>query len=153
MDASRSPAWPVLVPPLALAGWTLFVWIGRIRNLAQEPGPIGEAGRWSLVGSIVFTVLGLVLVLAIVAARFGPVPVPIRSVVGALGVLTTGVWVVRAVEIALDDHPAGFIAVHLVLAVVSIGLAAAAWRAVAPHSRAEPREGERVGVGYPRSDG
>ena len=33
----------------------------------------------------------------------------------------------RGVEIALDDHPAGFVAVHSVLAVVSIVLAVVCW--------------------------
>ena len=38
---------------------------------------------------------------------------------------TTVVWVVRAADIALGgDHEAAFIAVHVVLAVVSTGLAA-----------------------------
>jgi hypothetical protein len=38
---------------------------------------------------------------------------------------TTVVWVVRAADIALGgDHEAAFVAVHVVLAAVSIGLAA-----------------------------
>lgn len=132
METRRRPTARALVLPLVFAGWTLFVWVGRIRNLAQEPGPIGEASRWSLVGSIAFTALGLLLLAALGAARVRPGSLPLRPIVGALAVLTTGVWVVRAVDIALGDHTAGFIAVHLVLAVVSIGLAAASWLALRP---------------------
>ena len=60
------------------------------------------------------------------------------------------VWAVRAVDIALGDHSAGFIAVHLLLAAVSGALAAAAWRAVtrgpAPSDGgADRRGGSRAG--------
>jgi hypothetical protein len=47
--------------------------------------------------------------------------------VGALAAWTVVVWVVRAIGIATGDHEAAFIAVHLVLATVSIALSAAAW--------------------------
>ena len=39
-------------------------------------------------------------------------------------------WAVRAVAIGLGDHDAGFIAVHLALAVVSVALAGWATRQV-----------------------
>ncbi|MGB5760033.1 MAG: hypothetical protein WBM50_24175, partial [Acidimicrobiales bacterium] len=39
-------------------GWTLFVWGGRLRNLWIEPGGLGAAGRWSLLGAVGFTALG-----------------------------------------------------------------------------------------------
>ena len=56
--------------------------------------------------------------------------------VRALAGWTIAVWVVRAVGIATGDHEAAFIAVHLVLAVVSITLAVLAVR----EQRARPLE-------------
>jgi len=58
---------------------------------------------------------------------------------------TVGVWAVRGVQIALADHEAAFIVVHLVLAAVSIALAVATVRTTtlsdrhgtAGHRRAE----------------
>ena len=53
-----------------------------------------------------------------------------RLAVLVLAGITTVVWAVRGVQIALADHSVGFIVVHTVLALVSIGLAVVAWRAV-----------------------
>lgn len=118
-----------LAVPLFL-GWTLFVWGGRLRNLAADPGGFAEASQWSLWGSVVFVTLAVISVVLLVArqAAFG------RVVLAALVALTVGVWLVRAVDIALGDHSIGFIVVHVVLAVVSIGLGVAAWR-TAPGGR------------------
>lgn len=113
---------------LIFALWTLFVWGGRLRNLWLDPGGFAEASRWSLVGSIVFTALGLAVVGVWLASRFGSganlIPRLIERIpVFALAGLTTVVWLIRAVDIALGDHSVAFIAVHVVLAVISIGLA------------------------------
>lgn len=124
--------------PLAFAVWTLFVWVGRLRNLIREPGPLADASGWSLVWSLAFTTLGLALVGALVLRRSGRVPVAVGWAVAALGALTVVVWVPRAVDIALGDHSVGFVVVHVVLAAVSIGLAVAAWRSL--------QEGERPRV-------
>jgi hypothetical protein len=149
------------VMPLLLALWTLFVWVGRIRNLAQEPGPILEASRWSLVGSVLFTVLGAALLGAVVVDRVRATGAPVRLLVLPLAGLTTVVWVARGIDIAIGDHSASFIAVHLVLAVVSIGLAAAALQG-APAGPGIARsagaagagsERDRPTVGYPPTDG
>lgn len=116
----------VVVTALALGAWTLFVWVGRLRNLAAEPGSIFDASRWSLVGSVAFTVLGLAVAAWALALWSGRANRVLAPAVGALAALTIGVWLLRAVDIAAGDHSVGFIVVHLVLAVVSIGLALAA---------------------------
>ncbi len=109
--------------------WTLFVWGGRLRNLWLDPGGFAEASRWSLVGSIVFTLLGLAVVAVWLANRLGSAsnsssgPGILRLVLWPLAGLTTVVWLLRAADISLGDHSIGFIVVHLVLAVVSVGLA------------------------------
>jgi hypothetical protein len=40
------------------------------------------------------------------------------------------IWAVRGIDIAISDHGAGFVVVHLVLAAVSIALSVAVWRAL-----------------------
>lgn len=134
-----------VVVPLVFAAWTLFVWVGRLRNLIREPGPLADTSRWSLAWSIAFTVLGLALVGAVALAATGRAGRPLGWAVASLGVLTVAVWVPRAIDIALGDHSVGFILVHVALATVSISLAVAAWRGLG--------EGERPVVGYPRNDG
>ncbi len=124
IDAASSGLGRRLAVPL-FAGWTLFVWGGRLRNLAADPGGFGEASRWSLWGSVAFVALALL----VLVARFTPVRAVLRPVLACLVLFTTGVWLVRAVDITLGDHSIGFIAVHVVLAVVSIGLGFLAWRA------------------------
>ncbi len=108
------------VPAALLATWSLFVWGGRLRNLINEPGGLGElssADRWSLAGSLLFGLLALAsLVTLVVAARLTIVPA------GMLAALSVIVWAYRAVVIAGRDHSPGFILVHTVLAGVSIGL-------------------------------
>lgn len=125
---------------LVFGGWTLFVWVGRLRNLAAEPGSVFDASRWSLIGSVAFTVLGVAVVVAAVlvwagrgrasGGRAALGRTALGPAIAALAVLTIGIWALRAVDIAIGDHSIGFIAVHLVLAVVSIGLAVAAMLAV-----------------------
>lgn len=129
-----------LALPVALGLWTLFVWGGRLRNLWSDPGGLGAAPRWSLIASLLFTVLGLTVLAAVgtvaAARRTGRSSLAgeTRSVLGAavatLAVVTVAVWVIRGIDIAAGDHPLGFILVHVVLAVVSIGLAGAAARSV-----------------------
>lgn len=120
----------------ALVGWTLFVWVGRIRNVNADPEAAG-ADYW---GPMVLSLSFVVLVAAVgitwwlrrrtgatadrgAAGRY-------RAALWSLAGWTTAVWVVRAGDIALtSDRGAAFIAVHVVLAVVSIGLSIAAVRA------------------------
>lgn len=110
-------------PTLAFAAWTLLVWAGRIRNAVD-----GNEGTGAIVLAATF-VLGAVAVLA-TRGR-------VAAVVVALAAWTTAVWVVRAIDIAfLSDRSAGFVAVHLVLAAVSIGLAGWATRCLTRSGRA-----------------
>ena len=90
--------WPVWV----FVGWTVFVWVGRIRN----------GGSFLLAASF--------LVLAAVALLRR------RPFVTVLAAWTVGVWAVRTPFILVHDHDGAFKAVHTVLAVLSIGSALAA---------------------------
>lgn len=123
----RRPGDPALA---ALVAWTLFVWGGRLRNLARgdEDAPV------SLGLAVAFCVLALV----VVALRITAPVDRLRVVVRVLAATTVGVWVVRGVQIATADHPIGFIAVHTALALVSIGLAV--WAVRSPSTGRDAHE-------------
>jgi len=103
----------------ALAAWTLLVWTTRIRNILSDGG-----GADALLVPLALTALA---VWAVVDRRRG-VPV--------LAAATVAVWAVRVPFLLLRDHSAAFVAVHLVLAVVSVALAV--WAVRSP-SRAPRR--------------
>lgn len=129
------------LPAAVLSAWTVFVWTTRIRNIWTD-GDLStgaQVGRTAL--ALAFTVFAVVTIVAVLRARGGrPWPM-LPTWIRAFAVWTIGVWVVRGIQIALADHGAGFIAVHLVLAVVSIGLSVWADRAI--RSVRTPRD-ERV---------
>ena len=94
--------WPVWL----FLGWTVFVWIGRIRN----------GGSFPLAASF--------LVLAGFALW------QMRPFVTLLVLWTVGVWAIRTPFILVHDHDTAFKVVHTVLAVLSIASAVAAQRDV-----------------------
>jgi hypothetical protein len=112
-------------PPatIALAVWSLLVWTTRVRNIWTDD-ELDAAEQWSRTAlALSFTVLALAVGYAVhhrTAWR--------RQVVLALAGWTTVVWAVRATGIATADHDGAFVAVHLVLAAVSIVLAVLAVR-------------------------
>jgi hypothetical protein len=108
-------------PAFALAGWTLFVWATRIRNALGDDELSTGAKAWAVGVATAFTLGGLIVLVA--ALRRTKVVPAVR----ALAAVTAVYWPVRVVQIALADHDATFIAVHTVLGVVSVGLAAWAW--------------------------
>jgi hypothetical protein len=100
----------------AFAAWTVFVWGTRISNILSQGG-----GTLALLVAVVLTVLGVLSAIDAATKRL-PWAVPWAVVA------TIAVWAVRAPQVLLHDHPAGFKVVHLVLAIVSIALAIGAWR-------------------------
>ncbi|MGH9085892.1 MAG: hypothetical protein ACRDYW_10600 [Acidimicrobiales bacterium] len=122
---------------LALVGWTGVVWTTRIGNIWGDTG-LTDGEKWGRTGlALSFTVLAVAVGLALVRRAAW-----LRTAVGALAGWTIVVWVVRAVGVSTGGHDAAFVAVHLVLAVVSIALAVLAGRAVtaaAPVDAARPR--------------
>jgi hypothetical protein len=106
---------------VALSVWTLLVWTTRIGTVwGDETSSLaGRTGRLAL--ALSFTVLALTTLLM----RRRP---QVVIVVRVFAAWTIVVWVVRGIDIVLGDHSAAFIAVHLVIAVVSVLLAVAAVR-------------------------
>ncbi|MFM7069624.1 MAG: hypothetical protein ACKOYM_09210 [Actinomycetes bacterium] len=113
----RSELRPGRMWPWLLVVWTAIVWGGRIRLADGASGPL----------LLALTFLAPALVLAVCLACHSP---RVPNAVGALAAWTVAVWVVRVPGIALGGHPIPFLVVHVVLAVVSVSVAAVALRAV-----------------------
>ncbi|MEQ8840068.1 MAG: hypothetical protein RIB98_03735 [Acidimicrobiales bacterium] len=113
----------IRIPILGFLVWTVFVWVGRIRNIVSDDDLSGGAMAWRLGAAVLFVMLALAV---FVVGRQGE-----RISVALLGVLvvwTIGWWSIRGVGILLDgNHEIGFKVVHTVLMIVSIGLAMWAW--------------------------
>jgi hypothetical protein len=138
--APRSPVRPIRID---LAGsvlvlWTWFVWGGRVRNALGDPELQGAALTRTLMLASSFVLLATALAVLVARDRAGAPAAAARvGLTWVLAAWTTGVWGVRAVAIAASgEHAAGFVAVHVVLAAVSIGLAAWAVWAVGRTGRA-----------------
>lgn len=118
-----------LRPALVLATWTLLVWTTRINNIWTDDELTFVAQTWRTALALVFTAFALAIVTSWWRARrAGQVDRWVPAAVRAFALWTIGVWLVRGVQIGLADHSAAFVLVHTALAVVSIGLAAWAWR-------------------------
>ena len=110
---------------VALVAWTFFVWTTRIANIWRDEA-LTTGEKWGRTGlAVSFTVLAL----AVVVTLWRQARQASLVAVGALAGWSVVVWVVRDVRIVAADHGAGFKAVHTVLAVVSIALAAGLARA------------------------
>ncbi len=108
---------------MLLVVWTLLVWTTRIGNIWGDEG-LTDGEKWGRTGlAVSFTMLAVAVGVAIYrrVTWLGPA---VRLLAG----WTVVVWAVRAVGIATGDHAAGFVIVHLVLAVVSCALAGLALR-------------------------
>jgi hypothetical protein len=120
---SRAGGWA----PWVLVGWTLVVWGGRIRNIVADDELAGFELVWRLGLAVTLVALALVAGAALVTKR------SVLLAVRVLALFTIGVWVVRLLGIATGGHSAAFVAVHAVLATVSVGLSVWALRSLQPH--------------------
>ncbi len=122
--------------------WTIFVWgIVRVRNIMGDADLTGSERTWPLVLAASLWVPAAVLLIVLVVTLIRKKPFAKGATVGVavLGVWTTLVWMVRAFDIALvSDRELPFILVHLVLAVISVGLAVLAARALRPDPTPTP---------------
>lgn len=102
-----------------LCAWTLFVWGLRSRNLTDDSVEVGAGQVLPIVG---FVGVGLIVVVILLRAR-SRLFVPIERIVLMAGAAVTALyWLIRGIEIFFDDHSPAFIAIHTVLATISIGL-------------------------------
>ncbi len=106
---------------LAFGAWSALIWLTRVRNILQDDSlDAGGKVMW-LVPALVFGVGGVVAL----AAWWRGIPALARPLAAVL-LLTMLYWPIRTVFILFDGRSAAFRAVHVVLAVVSVGLALAA---------------------------
>lgn len=104
------------------------MWATRIDNILGQDA-LSSGGRASrLALALSFTVLGVALLITWWQARRRELTSLEAGLVRVAAAWTVIVWLVRGTGIALGDNSGAFIAVHTVLAVVSIGLAVAATR-------------------------
>jgi peptidoglycan/LPS O-acetylase OafA/YrhL len=147
MPEPSTPRRPVAT--IALVAWTFLVWTTRINNIWADDGldTAAKTGRTAL--ALSFTLLAAATAVALWRRREHEVPWGRPLVTGFAG-WTLAVWMVRGVQIATGDHDAAFIAVHLVLAVVSIVLAGLALReesaALRDGSPSRPRASDGTAV-------
>ncbi|CAB5042237.1 MAG: hypothetical protein F2942_00695 [Actinobacteria bacterium] len=122
--------------------WTIFVWgIVRVRNIMGDAELTSSERTWPLILAASLWVPAVVLLIVLVVTVIRKKPFGQAATVGVavLGVWTTLVWMVRAFDIALvSDRELPFILVHLVLAVISVGLAVLAALALRPDPALTP---------------
>lgn len=131
VSVSRKDRVKAVGPVLGLAGWTLFTWVNRIRNVAEDGTLSAGAKVWSTSIAVLFVAAGLAvggLAVAWVAGDANGVSARLRRAAVALAVFGAGWWAVRVVQISVHDHSVGFKAVHAVLGLITIGLGAAVVR-------------------------
>jgi hypothetical protein len=102
---------------LVLAGWSVFVWITRIKNADGDVGVTIYASA----------LVAVAIVVALLAWKRHP---QLRVAAGVLAAITAVIWAIRLPSILLNEHPAGFKVVHAALGIVSWGLSAWTWREV-----------------------
>jgi hypothetical protein len=127
-EAVTRVRWGVIV---AFGLWSAVVWSARVVNVWRDLLLSTDEKVLLTVMAAIFLVLGVAVVLiGLGLRRWAPTRVDIVTV-GVLGGWTCGVWFLRIVDIASDDHGLAFVVVHTMLAAVSIALAGLSWRELA----------------------
>ncbi len=124
----------------ALAGWTVFVWISRIRNVVADDALEGFAKAWRLGVAVGFVAAAAAVAALLVTTRsragtptgggsalVGPVLAAVGSALAVVGILW---WPIRTVMTLLDDFSGAFKVVHVLLAVVTVALSGNVLRAL-----------------------
>jgi hypothetical protein len=130
---------------VAFGAWTLFVWGTRVATAFEQDDLTGleRVGRVGM--AVGFTLAGIALLVVAGRTRRRSLQPGEVLAIRLAAVWTIGVWLIRGVQIALADHEAAFVVVHLVLAAVSVALALATVRATnlsARHGTAGHRRAE-----------
>lgn len=110
--------------------WTVFVWGNRISNAWTSDTESFSAKVASTGIAVVFIAFALVAAWIIFRAWKATLKAWMVGLLCVFAAWTVGVWVVRTTTMLFAEHAVGFKVVHLVLGLVSIGLALAVVRAV-----------------------
>lgn len=106
--------WPAVA---ALCGWTVFLWITRIKNALGDDDMSAGGKTIAVITSLAFVGAAGALAFAHVRSLPGA-----RRGAAAFALVSIVYWLIRATTIVVRDHPAGFTVVHTVLALVTVGL-------------------------------
>jgi hypothetical protein len=104
-----------------LIGWTLFLWLSRLRNVVNND-ELSSSARFIRIGIVVvFVTLAAAAVVAVRRRRL--------KVLASFLAWTAGYWLVRGIGILIDgEYSLGFKVVHTVLMTVSLILSVLAAR-------------------------
>ena len=109
-----------LLGPLVI--WTLFVWTSRIRNVWSDED-LTTGGQILRTGySVVFLSGGLFAAWVLWSRRGSALGSSDRVGLAVFFAWSVVFWLIRGIGIIIDDHDAGFTAIHTVLMVISLGL-------------------------------
>jgi len=127
LSKPRPGVWPVLI----FTVWTLYVWLNRISNALGNDAISSASKAFSVALSLMAVAAAVVGVRGWSRAWSRAEVLTLRVAAGWAG----GLWLVLVPKILIDGRPAGFDgnlaafkAVHAVLGLISIGLAALVWR-------------------------
>lgn len=101
--------------------WTLFVWVGRVRNALGDPSMDGTTLGGVLLLSASFILGALVVAVMAWRGRAAQPGIALVRIVWLLTAWSTVVWASRITDIAMvGDHAIAFVAVHAVIGSVSV---------------------------------
>lgn len=134
-------------PVAVLAHWTLFVWGNRLWLAWTDDSQQVSQKVTSTAFLAVFVGFALATLWLLARRSPGDRPASGDRIVAAFARFTWLFWAVRLPMILWADHPGPFKVVHTALALISVGLALAAWRAVGrPSARPRPSDHEQAGA-------
>lgn len=111
----------------ALSFVTVFVWAVRVVNVFGDASLSGSARLWRLlVAGCFLAFAGLTVV--VLSGRWGGHQLGSTRLVAMFCLWTMAFWAVRSVGILLGDYDAGFTLVHVILALLSVGIALPVYR-------------------------
>ena len=110
-----------------LVAVTVVVWVVRVVNVFGDDSLSGSARLWRLLVAGCFLAFAG-LAVAVLSGRWAGQRLGSTRLVAMFCLWTMVFWVVRSIGILLGDYDAEFTLVHVLLAVVSVGVAFPVYR-------------------------
>jgi len=105
-----------------LVGWTLFLWISRLRNVLSN-AELSSGGRAARVAVVIIFVTFAIAAATVLWKKSHGQGSHRTTLLNAFVIWTVGYWLVRGIGILIDGgYSVGFKAVHTVLMAVSLTL-------------------------------
>ena len=110
-----------------LVAVTVVVWVVRVVNVFGDDSLSGSARLWRLLVAGCFLVFAG-LAVAVLSGRWAGHRLGSTRLVAMFCLWTMVFWAVRSIGIVLGDYDTGFTLVHVLLALVSVGVAFPVYR-------------------------